>query len=421
MACNFVRDPRVFAGGVAALEGIDEMGPTNVALVKLFRADQALREAQGRLDAASKNVRVQERRVHDLAERLKLAQSQLREQQSSAGQFELDIKTRDARIEKLRSQQTNANNNKEYQAFLIEINTEKVDRGKAEDELIKVMEVIEKGQAEVKELTAQHEVEKAKLVEMKSQIGETVARLQAEVEAQRPARQAAADALPPKARDAFDRLAERYDGEAMSALAKPDRRREEYLCTACMMDLVTNIYNRLHSRDELVACTSCGRILYIPEELPPEVAINSNKGSREPREPSELGAKAPSSKRNKSVERLDPSERRAKGRIGQLLAAAQGESVKIAFDASEKPVECDVTVDGKPMGVYKGKSGEHLARIISLRMEEAGMKGTVEVREKPEESAQPSEPPQIDSPAPTAAQPQPETAPAPEEQTTNAS
>jgi uncharacterized protein len=399
------------------------MGPTNVALVKLFRADQALREAQGRLDAASKNVRVQERRVHDLAERLKLAQSKLREQQSKAGQFELDIKARDARIDKLRSQQSNAHNNKEYQAFLIEINTEKVDRGKTEDELIKVMDVVEKGQAELKELTAQHEAEKAKLAEMKSQIGETVARLQAEVEAMRPARQAAADALPAKAREAFDRLAERYDGEAMSALAKPDRRREEYLCTACNMDLVTNIYNRLHSRDELVACISCGRILYIPEELPPEVAINSNKGSREPREPSELGAKAPSSKRNRSVERLDPSERRAKGRIGQVLAAAQGESVKIALDADQKPVECDVTIDGKPMGVYKGKSGEHLARIISLRMEEAGMKGTAEVREKPEESAPAAEPSQGESSAPAAAPSASDTTPsepAPEEQTTNA-
>jgi len=44
------------------------MGPTNVALVKLYRANEALREAQDRLDAASKNVRVQERKVNDLIE-----------------------------------------------------------------------------------------------------------------------------------------------------------------------------------------------------------------------------------------------------------------------------------------------------------------------------------------------------------------
>src|SRR4051794_37535383 len=110
------------------------MGPMNVALVKLYQADLALREAQGRYDAASKNVRIQERRVSDLTEKLKQAQLALREMQAKSGNYDLEIKSRDIRIEKLRTQQANAKNNKEYQAFLIEINTEKVDKGKAEDE-----------------------------------------------------------------------------------------------------------------------------------------------------------------------------------------------------------------------------------------------------------------------------------------------
>ena len=60
------------------------MGPTNVALVKLFQADQALREAQARLDAAGKDVRVQERKVNDLAEKLRLAQQKLLNDQAVA-------------------------------------------------------------------------------------------------------------------------------------------------------------------------------------------------------------------------------------------------------------------------------------------------------------------------------------------------
>ncbi len=63
----------------------------------------------------------------------------------------------------------------------------------------------------------------------------------------------------------------------MSAIAKPDRRREEYLCTACNMDLVTDVYNKLHSRDDLVFCPSCRRILYIPADLPPELAVKKPK------------------------------------------------------------------------------------------------------------------------------------------------
>ena len=358
------------------------MGPTNVALVKLFRHDQALREAQGRLDAASKNVRIQERKVHDLAEKLKLAQTKLRELQAKGGQLELDVKTREARIDKLRSQQQNANNNKEYQAFLMEISTEKIDRGKTEDELLKVMELIETGQKDVKDQSAHFEAESQSLATMRSQIGERVAKLQAEVDALRPARDAAAEAVPERHRHIFERLAERYEGEALSALSKPDRRREEYLCESCHMDLVVDVYNRLHSRDDLIYCTSCGRILYIPEDLPPEVAVNT-RGKHSSAKEGAYGAAAPKTKRAaKVVERLDPAERRAKGMLGDLLAKAQGESVKIALDAGEKPVECEVIVDGKPQGIYKGKNGEHLQRIISLRLEEAGLTGTVAVQEK---------------------------------------
>ena len=109
------------------------MGPTNIALVKLSQSDQSLREAQGRLEAVSRDVRVQERKVNDLVERQKLSQSKLKEQQSQSAQLDLDIKTRDDHIERLRNQQQNAKTNREYQAFLVEINTEKLDKSKSEE------------------------------------------------------------------------------------------------------------------------------------------------------------------------------------------------------------------------------------------------------------------------------------------------
>src|SRR2546430_7541960 len=47
------------------------------------------------------------------------------------------------------------------------------------------------------------------------------------------------------------------------------------------------VYNRLHTRDELVFCPSCRRILYIPTELPPELAVHK------PKERKERAVKAP--------------------------------------------------------------------------------------------------------------------------------
>ncbi|MGA2439340.1 MAG: C4-type zinc ribbon domain-containing protein [Tepidisphaeraceae bacterium] len=259
------------------------MGPINIALVKLFQADEKLRQAQGRLDSVSKNVRIQERRVADLSERLRLGQATLKEQQSQSAQLDLDLKTRETKIERLRAQQQNSKNNREYQAFLVEINTEKVDKGKSEEELLKIMASVEKLQTEVKELAVSVDAETSKLKAMRAEIGERVKELQAEIDSLRPAREAAAAGVTPQARQAFERLAERFEGEAMSALTKPDRRREEYACTACNMDLVTDVYNRLHSRDELVFCPSCHRILYIPDDLPVETAVHKVKEKKEPR------------------------------------------------------------------------------------------------------------------------------------------
>jgi uncharacterized protein len=250
------------------------MGPTNVALVKLYRADQKVRAAEARLEDASRNVRLQERRVAETEGRLKAASLKLREQQSAAGQLELDLKTRDAHIERLRVQQQTAQNNKEYQAFLLEINTEKLDKTKVEDEALLLMEQVEKLAAEQKEIAAALETETAKLQKIKSEVGGKLAALQAEIDALKPDRAAAASAVSPKALDAYSRLADRFDGEAMSALSKPNRRREEYLCSSCNLSLVTDIYNKLHSRDELIFCPSCFRILFIPDDLPPELAVN---------------------------------------------------------------------------------------------------------------------------------------------------
>jgi predicted nucleic acid-binding Zn-ribbon protein len=354
------------------------MGPTNVSLVNLFRADQDLRAARERLDAAAKNVRVQERRVNDLTAKLKASQHHLKELQSKAGTLDLDLRSRDAHIEKLRTQQQSAKNNKEYQAFLIEINTAKVDKAKVEEETMRAMESVEKGIEESASFTTQLEAERVKLTEFAAQIDDTLKQLQVEVDALKPAREAAAAQLPAKVIAEFDRLAERFDGEALAALAKPDRRREEYLCTACNMDLVADIYNKLHSRDELVPCPSCRRLLYIPEDLPPETAI------KKPVAATRIKVRTGSRSSKTSQASTDDGspvviEQRAKGRLGEVLAQAQGESVSRAAAADHKPFDFEVSVDGEVAGVYKGNSAENLERAIKYFMGEAGLTGEVHV------------------------------------------
>ena len=390
------------------------MGPTNIALVKLFRADQALREAIERLDSASRNVRVQDRRVNDLAEKLKLAQNTLREAQSRAKQLELDIGTRDAHIEKLRTQQQVAKNNKEYQAFLVEINTQKVDKGKVEEEQLKAEEAVETAQTETSALQTQLETERQKLADLKQEIGHIIAEREAEVESLRPAREQAGAAVPTRIRESFDRLAEHHDGEAMSAISKPDRRREEYLCTACNMELARDVYNKLHSRDEVVFCPSCRRILYIPDDLPPEEAIGTGRpvpkaaktpGPRKVRVSKKKAAPTDAAAATETTVAADGSviiEPRAKGILGEALAKAQGETVGSAVAAGENPVECEVYYEGELAGIYKGQTPDKLERAIKWFLSEAKLEGRIEV--KPLQLEEPAPAPEAAA-EPTASEP----------------
>ena len=368
------------------------MGPTNVALVKLFRADQALRDAQGRLDAATKSVRLQDRRCNDLAEKLRLAQAKHRELQVRGNSLDLDMKSRDAQIERLRTQQQGSKNNKEYQSLLIEINTRKVDRAKVDEEAMRVLEQTEQVGSEATALAAALDAERVKVVEMKTQIGDTVAQLQAEIDSFQGPRDALAAALPAKARTAFDKLADHHEGEALAALIKPDRRKEEYACSGCMMDLVTDVYNKLHSRDDLVFCPSCRRILFIPDDLPPEMAVNNKKPAV--RSSAASTAKTRPSKTSQPAalaESAAPATPpRPKTALEQLLTAAHGESVKNAVDADQRPLLFTVTVDGRDMGQIKGKSADNLERIIKFRLEEANLRHEVTISPVTETAEEPA-------------------------------
>lgn len=267
------------------------MGPINQALVKLFEADQKYRQAQSRYEAASLDVRSQERRVNELAARLDQTHLQLKELQAHTANTELDIKTREQKIERFRQQQQTAKNNKEYQTFLIQINTEKVDKGKVEDELLRLMLQVERSQADVKTLSEQLGGEKTRLGQMREQITGRLEAIQKEVNDLKPARDQAAAEVPAKYLETFERLCERFDGESMASIEKPNRRVEEYVCMACNMLLAPDIYNRLHSRDEPLFCPSCHRFLFIPNDLPVELAVNQRK---KPRKADEKAAEAKS-------------------------------------------------------------------------------------------------------------------------------
>lgn len=244
----------------------------NDTLHALFLVDQQVRGLESRLDGARRHVRVQQIKIDQLNQQCEEIQTQLKQAQAHAGNLENEIDSVDQRINKLRDQMNTAKTNKEYSTFLVEVNTFKADKTKHEDQLLEQMSRVEGFQAELQAIEQQlaeqrriKEVADKDLQERTAEVGDQLNALKAE-------REKAAGVVPPELLGVFERLAETYDGEAMAPVIEEDRRRMEYTCGGCYIQIPVEKVNVLATQDVLVRCPSCTRILYLENELKASMA-----------------------------------------------------------------------------------------------------------------------------------------------------
>ncbi|MGF1632939.1 MAG: zinc ribbon domain-containing protein [Phycisphaerae bacterium] len=390
------------------------MGPTNVALVKLFQADQKLAEVRERLDAVTRDVRIQRRKVVKLEEQQALVSERLKHERASALELESDVKARQEHIDMLRERQQSAQTNKEYQSLLVDINNHKADLKKIEDQALETIGKAEASTAELAGIVKSLEVERASLAEKEAHINDRVQELEGEIALLQPIRDEAVAEVPPTALQTYDRLCEAFDGEAMSAIEKINPREERYICVATNMELTADIYNRLATRDELVFDPSSGRLLYIPEDVPTEdwVAAKKKKKPAVKRVKKVPGTKAKPAKAVvvEPVAEQIRAEPDAELTPWQKLAAdCAKDSTEVAIHDGVHAVEVGVLVDGVVQGYYRARNPEHLERLLERRREPAGgeaagLAGAVQVLPREEAEHAASNPP-----APPPAQPSAQT------------
>jgi predicted nucleic acid-binding Zn-ribbon protein len=148
------------------------------------------------------------------------------------------------------------------------VNTLKIDKSGYEDKAMDQMEKVEAlaGEIEQQKQTVAEQQKivagaEAEVAEAREEVGERLD----EVTAQR---QAAAAEVPGEAMGLFERLAAQYDGEALAVVTEESRRHMEYACGGCYMGLPVERLNALMvGRGGVVQCPSCGRILFLEEEL----------------------------------------------------------------------------------------------------------------------------------------------------------
>lgn len=246
----------------------------NDALWNLYLIDQQVRGLENRLRASKRREHAQQVKLQEIEQEREHLNHQLKENHASVANLENEVNTLDQRVEQYRRQMNSAKTNKEYSSLLVEMNTLKTKKSKVEEQALERMTRADALRQEtaameqkVQEQTQNHQKARDQLEQRQAEVGDRLDALKEQ-------RAEAAAEVPPEPLAIFERLAETLDGEAMAPVIEADRRNSEFSCGGCYMQLPMERVNQLISRDTLVRCDSCHRILYLEPELREAMSAN---------------------------------------------------------------------------------------------------------------------------------------------------
>lgn len=242
------------------------MGATLEALLALQDVELQIVDIRRQLAAKQRNVQRQAAKLRGAEAALAAARDDLKHTQAEMDSLDLDLKGRGANITRLRDNLNTVRTNKEYAAILSQLNTQKADVSRLEARAFQLLESVEakkRSIAEHQQTVAQEAARLANLQAQLEQAQQSFAQRLRDLEQQR---EAAAERVDGAALALFNRVSEHYDGEVMARVVRTHPRRDEYMCDGCNMGLAIERANALLTRDELITCDNCGRILYIEKE-----------------------------------------------------------------------------------------------------------------------------------------------------------
>lgn len=242
------------------------MGPVLHGLINLQRVENRLRAVKAKLARCRRSVLFQENQLRTLQNGLEAKQEEIKMGRLQSDRLELELKSRDEQITKLRNTLNLARTNKEYSVILTELNTAKADDSKLESQVLEIMKNIEADHAACREIETQIEEQKVKLDETRLDSDGKAVELEKEIEEIQREWDIAAGKVPPAVLSIFKRVAETYDGEAMAEVEKADENSVSYSCGGCFMGVPAEVVNILTGKDELIRCSNCTRILFLKEE-----------------------------------------------------------------------------------------------------------------------------------------------------------
>src|SRR4030042_4766839 len=211
------------------------MGPVLNGLIKLQSVENRLRVEKAKLTRCRRNVIIQESQIRSLQNALEAKKEEVQLTKVQSDRLELELKTRDGQISRLRASLNTAKTNKEYSAVLTQLNTTKADNSKIETQILELLKDIDADESEIRKVQEQINEQKQKLEQVRKESDVLAVKYEAEIEQIQDEWQQAARVIPNKSLDVFKRVAETYDGEALATIDTQEDKTGGYTCGGCFM------------------------------------------------------------------------------------------------------------------------------------------------------------------------------------------
>jgi hypothetical protein len=228
------------------------------ALKRLQRIDEELADLLSRKGHLPQRVAAATRDAQEQEDRLRETQSQLLHQRREIDRQELELRSREEHIARLRTQLSQVKTNREYQAMITEIQSLEADISRLEEAVLEAMGETDGLSAELERLRGLAEAARREVTAVEQAVAQEGQVLEGQIAEVQRRRGEVTALLTPEHRAIYERLRAGLPGRVVVSVEGGD-------CQGCHMPLTPQTLSELLVNKALLTCHRCGRILYLAE------------------------------------------------------------------------------------------------------------------------------------------------------------
>ncbi len=256
------------------------MNPDLERLIQLQATDQQIARLNAEITALPKRVAAIESKLADTKVQVEKSKQAIAATQAERRRLEGDIRGLQDKISKYRDQSLSVKTNDQYRALLQEIEFAEQGIRNFEDKILEGMIAAEAQEKDLKAAEAELKAETAEIEKEKAEARARTAEDEAQLADWTAKREALRGAISADALRHYDRVL-KFRGTGLSEA-------RDQICLTCHVMLRPQTYNEVRANEQIIACDSCGRILYYDPSHEPESAAPRNR--RQPEETAESPA-----------------------------------------------------------------------------------------------------------------------------------